>query len=249
MNAPDAPPITYSFRFNPKDEQEHTFDELSALVRLSHKYRIQDVEEQALDFLREQYTDNFDKWHVRFGRSVARPTSIPHTECIGVVNIARLTNTPSLLPAALYSCCMLGAVLLDGWKREDGCVEYLSSDDLKRCFAARERLCKEGADIMGKIVDIRASAGCSDAVECRAGLNDIVVSIVRGKLSSVIGCAALAHWADVIHTKALFRDICATCKTELLFRDVKARRRLWNKLPEIFGITIAGWGESTIGSE
>lgn len=228
-------------RLHPKDEQEHTCVELFALVRLSHKYQIQDVKEQALDLLRECYTDNFDK----FSKVRARPASesAPHTYCIAIVNIARLTDTPSLLPLALYACCKLGACLLDGWEREDGCVEHLSTDDLKRCFAARERLCKEGADIICGIFNSQVSKCCSTSVECRAALKKIVMSLMEGKLSQVIDCAALASWVDIIQTRAQLYHTCAACEKELQLREVQARRELWNKLPEIFGISVPGWGK------
>ena len=52
---------------------------------------------------------------------------------IGVVNLARLTDTPSLLSLALYHCTYLGRDLFDGWTREDGTVEHLSEADVRVC--------------------------------------------------------------------------------------------------------------------
>ena len=177
-------------RLHPNDEKEHTCDELSALARLSHKYRIRDVEEQALELLRDRYTDDFDKWRFGVGKRSAASTK---SDCIGVVNVARLTDTPSLLPAALYSCCLLGGPLLDGWTREDGCVEYLSNDDLKRCLVAQERLCKEAAGIMCEVLEVRPSTRCSDSLGCCAALKDIALSIMRGGLAQGIGCAEIGR--------------------------------------------------------
>ncbi|OBZ74467.1 hypothetical protein A0H81_05116 [Grifola frondosa] len=41
-------------------------------------------------------------------------------DAIDVVHIARLTNTESILPVALYYCCHLEAALVEGVQREDG---------------------------------------------------------------------------------------------------------------------------------
>ncbi|PIL26523.1 hypothetical protein GSI_12281 [Ganoderma sinense ZZ0214-1] len=55
------------------DEDEHTAEELSTLAQLSHKYHIQDVQEQALESLHKRYTDDFDEWRFSVGKFVARP--------------------------------------------------------------------------------------------------------------------------------------------------------------------------------
>ncbi len=36
--------------------------------------------------------------------------------------------------------------------------------------------------------------------------------------------------------------VCGACKKALLERDLRERRLLWKRLPEIFGITVEGWG-------
>nr|VWP02333.1 Phospholipid-transporting ATPase (EC [Ganoderma boninense] len=227
------------------DDEDHSPDELSSLVRLSHKYGIHDVEEQALDLLRERYADDFDEWCSSYPEFIARPISRPRTHCIGVVNIARLTNTPSLLPATLYTCTLLGATVMNGWEREDGCVEYLSTDDLKRCFDARERLCQERAMVLCKIFDNRLSQRCDTADTCGAELKHKVLLIMADGLPRLMGCAALdSGVAKDIHTNSgIFASICLICRMELQCRDKQARKEVWDKLPDIFGISVPGWGK------
>ncbi|KAI1795351.1 hypothetical protein LXA43DRAFT_1108500 [Ganoderma leucocontextum] len=231
--------LTHLFRIllPKKDEKKHTFDEVAALARLSHKYRIQDVEEQALDLLRQWYTDSFDQWS-----QVPASISVSSLHAIGAVNIARLTDTPPMLPISLYSCCYLGPDLLDGWKREDGQVEHLSVDDLKICFAARERLCKEGAQIFFKIFHDQPSHKCSSVDKCRAALNEMAQALVKANLSLAVECNVLSSWKSVIVMKAAIHGACSACKKELLARDEKARRQVWDKFPDIFGISVPGWG-------
>lgn len=212
-------------------------------MRLSHKYKIQDVQEQALGLLRERYTSDFDKWRCNFPNFVASPLSKPSTHYIGIVNIARLTNTPSLLPPALYACCTIGPALLNGWKREDGRIEQLSTDDLKRCFAAQERLCQEGVKMMCQILSPPGSTACSRPAEC----SDILVASALVVTPHTATCRALTSWSAILHMEG-FCDVCPECKEELKLRDSEARRELWGKLPEIFRITVPGWGK-TVGPE
>ena len=216
-----------------KGETKHTFDEVCALARLSHKYHIQDVEEQALALLRQPYTDSFDQWL----RGSAIVSNSP-VHAIGAVNIARLTDTPSLLPLAFYRCCSLGPKLLDGWKREDGHVEHLAVDDLKICFAAHERLCKEGAQIFFKIFRDQPSEECSRADKCRAGLNELVQSMTKSTLLLAIECSVLSSWRSIITKVASDHDICDACSKELHKRDERARKEVWDKLADLFGVRI-----------
>ena len=72
-------------------------------------------------------------------------------QCIGVVNFVRLTNTPFLLPTALYACCHLRGELLDGWMREDSTIEHLCTEDLKRCLNASVALGQQQLRVLSRI--------------------------------------------------------------------------------------------------
>ncbi|PIL26553.1 hypothetical protein GSI_12311 [Ganoderma sinense ZZ0214-1] len=223
-----------------KGKQKLAFEEVAAQARLSHKYHIPDVEEQALDLLRERYTHSFDEWTT--GKK-SESISADRVHAIGAVNIARLTDATSMLPSALYTCCNLGPDLLSGWKREDGRVEHLSVDDLKICFAARETLCKEGAQIFFKIFHDQPSAECLSGDKCRAALGEMTKALVKCSLSLAIECSVLQSWKTIITIKAASHGVCVRCKKELLARDRKARMEVWDKLPGIFGVSVSGWGK------
>ncbi len=90
-----------------------TFNEISAAIRLAHKYHIQDVQDQALASLKTgMYSSDFDDWFMP--PTLACLKDLKPSAAISVVNLARLTDTPSLLPGALYLCSHLGGRLLDG---------------------------------------------------------------------------------------------------------------------------------------
>ncbi|KAI0742362.1 hypothetical protein C8Q80DRAFT_1108543 [Daedaleopsis nitida] len=128
-----------SQRFVMKDRYDHKteFHIMSALIRLAHKYQIDDVEKRAISALCSIYTTDLTDWF-DFVRTVSDDDSC----AIAAVNLARLTETPTstILPSALFNCVLLTSDVLDGYTREDGSVEYLSQDDLKRCIDAAPEL-------------------------------------------------------------------------------------------------------------
>ncbi|KAI1795299.1 hypothetical protein LXA43DRAFT_1090948 [Ganoderma leucocontextum] len=116
----------------------------------AHKYHISSVQDQEICALQEScLTSDFN---VHFGPPNPQ-ISMKSVHYIGAVNLARLTDTPLMLPLALYRCCYLGGKLLDGWTREDGTVEYLSPEDVKRCFNARIVLSRREVLLVSRLLD------------------------------------------------------------------------------------------------
>lgn len=79
-----------------------TYHKLSALIRIGHKYQMDHLVHQSLDYLRTMYPDD---WSVC---SKGTPMWRLGQYSIGVVNLARLTGAHHLLPCALMQCCSLG---------------------------------------------------------------------------------------------------------------------------------------------
>ena len=58
-----------------------------------------------------------------------------------MVNLARLTETTSILPVVLYSCTQLSVrELSSGTVHSDGGLDILDRGDLERCLEARTQL-------------------------------------------------------------------------------------------------------------
>lgn len=124
--------------FRVEDDPKIPVDELFAVARLAHKYEVDDLLRQTISCFKTYYTTSFDVWNTK-GQFGDVPFEVSHEESpliygIGVINLARLTNNPSMLPLAFYDCSSLGGKVVNGWKCPDGTVEDLSSEDLKRCF-------------------------------------------------------------------------------------------------------------------
>ncbi|EIW56959.1 uncharacterized protein TRAVEDRAFT_99981, partial [Trametes versicolor FP-101664 SS1] len=136
--------------FFPDDENQVdvSFNQVSAIVRLAHKYNIADLEGQAFSALKAYYTDSFDE-HESAG--FHSQVSFDNVHAIGAVNYARLANRLEILPYALYACCGLRGDIVYGWEREDGTVEHLSPEDLKHCLDGRDALAREAMRLLPKV--------------------------------------------------------------------------------------------------
>ncbi|EIW56955.1 uncharacterized protein TRAVEDRAFT_128205 [Trametes versicolor FP-101664 SS1] len=86
-----------------------------AIARLAHKYQADKLQCRALSCIQEYYTTRFDAWESKGlqGNVPFEKSSVP-VYGIGAVNVARLTDTPSIRPLAFYDCCRLGGKVLEG---------------------------------------------------------------------------------------------------------------------------------------
>ena len=223
------------------------FPELFAVVRLAHKYNIEEMLGQALHILKLFYTTSFRQYeresysHVNF----VRPKLVHH---IGAVNLARLTNTPSMLPLALYHCCGLSGSVIDGWKRGSGETEYLSMQDIKALIDGRDDLSGRGFAMLLNILDPYPAQGCTQPSLCGISLASLVRSVER---DSVGDYAMLDGWATEIKRLARELEICRRCRNAVLKRDVAERREVWEQLPSIFGLSEAEcrWNAPVAGDD
>lgn len=115
------------------------------------------------------------------------------------VNLAHITNTPSILPSALYVCCQLDAdVLLRGRVRRDGVVDTLSHEDLVRCIRGKAMLCTRSVQVCLDVFAPLKNPGCtSKDNRCKS-------SIMAGRLHSIRSCQrgnaeVLLQWPQIIN--------------------------------------------------
>ncbi|PIL26499.1 hypothetical protein GSI_12257 [Ganoderma sinense ZZ0214-1] len=229
----------------PIESPTRTFDELFAVIRLAHKYNIPQVLEQALASLRESgFTTSF----AAYSRLPSNPESALDPRCdpgqhnIGVVNVARLIDAPSLLPVALYHCTYLGSELFDGWTRDDGTIEHLSDADLRLCVDARAVLVHAHTVLLFSVFDGTVSAGCAKRTRCAAGLRDAQRVFVHAEALAQ-GYQPLRYsWAEAVLMLEERKKVCGSCAREMLERAKNGQKEIFDKLPKIFGITVEGWG-------
>ncbi|RDX48936.1 hypothetical protein OH76DRAFT_1351381 [Lentinus brumalis] len=221
------------------EEPHLTFDQVSAVIRLAHKYHVEDIERQALSALKAYYTDDFDEYDQRDDEDidslpVAFADTVPHA--IAAINLARLTDTPTVLPLAFYRCSNLGSNVLDGYRRDDNSVEYLSPADLKRCMEGRNALGREALKVILRIFRDESCDGCRTPHQCRAELRLMLVD----NYECATDCNVLGSWNIFIHGAVKDRKLCDDCKEALEARDYEERRGLWFRLPDIFDLNVKG---------
>jgi len=138
----------YSGRAFGKPGVQAPFKVVAALLRLAHKYQITHLRKEALARIKSLYVDGYVAC---LTQKHSHPLlSYEQQDAFEVVQLAHLTDTPSLLPAALYLCCLskpfctpnetIKSFLAKRDSDEDPHIKYLSQEDVLRCLAARPQL-------------------------------------------------------------------------------------------------------------
>ncbi|RDX43636.1 hypothetical protein OH76DRAFT_1409885 [Lentinus brumalis] len=221
--------------------EHRTFAALAAWIRLGHKYEMHTLLTDALDYLRPYYPDKFD--------ARVQAAAYAGVCAIGVVNLARLTSSHTLLPAALLACSRLSAEeLADGLYYEDGSWECLSGNDMWLCCVKKEAIV---ADCMAASLVILDSATlpshCKSPQKCTTNVQRALHDPNNiGLLTGRVGAENKAWWSFVNGLA-----LCALCRRFVWDRYIEERRSFWHRLPILFGISVPGWdtGEETTAEE
>ncbi|EIW56790.1 uncharacterized protein TRAVEDRAFT_170761 [Trametes versicolor FP-101664 SS1] len=218
--------------------EDPTFSAISACIRLGHKYEIDVVVQRSLDYLKKHFAESFDTW-ARV--DPPRPPAFQGVHSIGVVNLARMTNTDVLLPTALMNCCMLDATdLVHGFAREDGTAETLSADDLGRCFLGRAALMQANTLATLALFNQTLAEGCTRREVC-APVFLRLLDELRNHEKVVCTLDWYKYWSDYIDGRDDDRRLCTPCYKMLLEREKQQHREIWRRLPELMGVTVEGW--------
>ncbi|KAM5537023.1 hypothetical protein V8D89_009352 [Ganoderma adspersum] len=198
------------------------FSVLASLVRMAHKYAVPDVLADALSRLKKYYTDDLATWQDPSAR--ARHVAAVEEDGPSAIHLARLTNTPSLLPAAFLVCSTELATLWDQ-DPDSACVSRmaaLSVPDQSHAIVGR-----------GFLVQARAFHLLGDAP----------LAALHGKpylfKSSMSEAHALAPMADIFWARCShWRKFCESCREALVEEDGMVIRLLWCHLPHLFGLRV-----------
>lgn len=221
-----------------------TFHTISAYARLGHKYQIEHLVTQTVGFLKGYHTHSFDKWEMNVNYE---PAEWARIYAIGVVNMARLLGCHSVLPSALAVCCMLDPdELLDGFQREDGSLETLEKSDLVRCLRGKEILPMESVSALLRAFtcDLPKPQPCKRQ-PCSPWLD--ALDTARSQYPTVFGGASVIdEWGNCLEEAlAVVGDkrLCKSCLAVLTARLRDEQKKIWNRLPELLDVEVAGWGQ------
>ncbi|KAL1938107.1 hypothetical protein VTO73DRAFT_11936 [Trametes versicolor] len=214
-----------------------SFEQVAAVIGLAHKYNIADLERQALSVLKSCYCHTFEAFEYD-----SRPITVEKVDAIAAIALARLTDTPTILPLALYRCCALRSSVLDGWMGEDGKIEHLSPEDLRRCIDGRDALAREATSILFKVFHPIPADRCLTPSSCRKRSPKLLAE--AGADPGATDPDVLGSWRGFIKAGVLEHGLCMECEKLLVERDKTVRREVWGRLPQLFGLQIEGWGTS-----
>lgn len=188
-----------------------------------------------MDRMKSCFSDNLHVWAQAEARGGSALMSYKQTDAIAAVNIARLTNTESMVPVGLYMCCQLKTeVLLNGVTRENGTTERLASDDVVRCIDARKVLVHDNIISACRVFDPSSSAECS-GTRCTTILKFFLESQVTydGGLANYTCLGDWVSWLRIEEPSAWFGDLCHACKNMIEARAGAEREVIWSQLPDV----------------
>ena len=208
------------------------------MIRLAHKYQIEDVQKQAVAALRISYPPDWQAWERRDTQRVIAAAAV--SSAIEVMYLARLVDEPKMLPSAFYTCSLAGGLIVDGWRREDGSVQTLANDDLKRVINGYGGLRQRAPLMLSRVFDVDPALGSIRAPgHCHGPLTRAYLQ--EAKVCKLMGFKLLHSWKGVINQWATKYVFCEACAKVLEERSAVERRALWDILPAMFGLKMDGW--------
>ncbi|PIL26475.1 hypothetical protein GSI_12233 [Ganoderma sinense ZZ0214-1] len=209
-----------------------SFRRVAAIIRLAHKYHVQDVLDQAILALGEYFTSDFDTWE-----SDRIAVVLKSRHAVAVVNLARLVDRPSLLPIALYECALLGSSVFKGYRRDENYVDRLDQSDI---------LAAKAVALISDVFVTEPCTRCERRGRCKGALKTMLEDAIGSDDAS--DPDVLNGWGNTIKDWAKELRLCGPCEKAALARDTAARRRVWDELPDIFDVKVEEWN-SSVGSE
>ena len=99
---------------------------------------------------------------------------------------------------------------------------------------------------MASVFQSQPSKTCHNPVRCGGALETPFGFLAR--LGIIFKYDSIINWVGLIGCtgKPESAVICPECEKELHARNGRERRKFWDELPTIFGITTEGWASSGV---
>ena len=223
------------------------FQLAEVLVRMAHKYNIPDLKRDALARIQELYTDNYYDFYVP--EASGGPLSYQWEDAFQVVRLAHLTGVKSMLPVALYLCCMSplffstrDMVELAARCREQGEVS-LPEEDMFRCIRAQPHLVRASIQLLASTFEGGLSGLCTGSQRCKSSYKRLLHTLLSMHSDSVPGdvdCLSI-QLRDLLEDYCPDAYFCDACKRRFDHNHRECRKAIWKELPCYLELEIDGW--------
>ncbi|KAK7052492.1 BTB domain-containing protein, partial [Favolaschia claudopus] len=230
----------YSF-FNPPPAPT-TFPIICSVLRMSHKYEVDELRKRALVHFSQAHPTTLSEWDTVVNDPPSW-TNLDDEKNILSISIARQFGATWILPTAFYRMCQS--------TQEDNIIDtvYLDTSDKVRFLQGLRYLETTGASQMLDFLldeSLWSNLNCHETLEAEQRVcigsreDDEWRHQIRSDLEERKGFDARVgavmplelwqhdHWSDL--------PACDDCTEEIQSALQEARQKLWNELPTIFGL-------------
>ncbi|KAJ7119353.1 hypothetical protein C8R43DRAFT_933883 [Mycena crocata] len=209
-----------------------TFQTLSGVLRMSHKYEVEALRKRALTHISSLHPTTLGEWE-KFESTAGWFNELSDDSFLPLVVLARQISIDWILPITLYRLCRdtHERIIIEGADGFD-----LAPEDKIRCIVAFRQL---ETTRMSRILDFLwmplAIKGCLTGQQCST-------SRIRARREAEanrecnpneIPDLPLEAWS-VHHWDTL--NVCHVCFLSMKTRHKQAKQAFWDGLPEIFGL-------------
>ncbi|KAJ7133810.1 hypothetical protein C8R46DRAFT_1015208 [Mycena filopes] len=209
------------------------FDTISAIIRLSMKYQVDALRKRGLVHLSSAFptlSSQYSTW------SESASWDVDNHEWLRIVLFGQELSLDWILPLAFYrlTAVFSSNEILNGVSGEDGVHRELSAADKLRCVEQSLALATSTSSaILNFLWDPPVFPGCERQAKCTAArLKARREAEARRWVILPLRLWETEHWATLSST-------CAHCQTQMKTAHARALQKLWDGLPQRFG--LADW--------
>ena len=213
---------------------------VATLVRLSHKYQIDDVREAYLARMKTCFCTDVTAWDAVVCNHGSSAMTYHEEDAIAAVNIAQLTGEESMLPSALFTCCLLDTrFLLDSLFRLEGTDGCLSAEGITRCINARSALFQNVVSTVMELSDHVLATSVRRIHHLGDGCRGVFLSMRQQVLylsPEMLLRDAFSSKANTMRALQMEGRLCEDCANCYCEAEQGRLSNFWARLPQILGI-------------
>ena len=216
------------------------FDVLYSLIVMGHKYAIPSILNDALSRLKKYHTSDLSSCENYPQR--ARYVTTRPPDFLLAVQVARLTNTPSILPSAYLEMSRHAEQLVMMLPEFHGEQLGLTAEIVTQALRGKAALIEGVTSRILAISTAVPAPQCPTQSQCAMLAHGLLGRLnVSGEIEIKLSCEfalqPLYEWFWGVAANAL----CTCCQEASKRVDEEMRQRVWKTLPQHFRLEVDGW--------